>query len=191
MPLAISDKGKLYWSARRHKWTAEAIIERFQHYLEWCDAYEAEYASARGVVVRYNKKRVPTLRGFANYAGVQHEEFMTWKDRKKMAAKVQDVLDKYEQSNKNEASTETRDTIIAKYEELHEVAKYVVEYVLNAKVDALINGEGSAQGIVFDLKANHGMNDKLIVDNIGDKKVEVKVIRSADEVKGLGEGDNS
>lgn len=191
MPLIVTSTGKLSWTARKTKWDAESVVERFQHYLEWCDSYEGEYPSARGVLVRYNKKRVPTLRGFCNYSGIRHQEFMIWKDRKKMAAKVQEVIDKYNESNQDDNAAKLRDKLVAQYEDLHEVAKTVVEYVLNAKVDALINGEGSAQGIVFDLKANHGMNDKLIVDNIGDKKVEVKVIRSADEVKQLGEGNNS
>jgi len=40
------------------------------------------------------------------------------------------------------------------------VIKQIEYAVLARKLDALVNGEGSASGLIFDLKANHGLHVK-------------------------------
>jgi hypothetical protein len=46
------------------------------------------------------------------------------------------------------------------YEDFFGTIKNIKQHILSGKLDALTNGEGSTTGLIFDLKANHGLMDK-------------------------------
>jgi hypothetical protein len=50
------------------------------------------------------------------------------------------------------------------YGSYHGIVKMIDGYILAAKLDALVNGEGSTTGLIFDLKANYGINERNIID---------------------------
>ena len=50
------------------------------------------------------------------------------------------------------------------YENFFGTIKSIKQHILSGKLDALTNGEGSTTGLIFDLKANHGLMDKNQTD---------------------------
>lgn len=50
------------------------------------------------------------------------------------------------------------------YEPFFGTIKSIKQHILSGKLDALTNGEGSTTGLIFDLKANHGLMDKNQTD---------------------------
>jgi hypothetical protein len=60
------------------------------------------------------------------------------------------------------------------YEHLFGTIKSIKQNILSGKLDSLTNGEGSTTGLIFDLKANHGLLDKNTTDlNISQIAVQV------------------
>lgn len=60
------------------------------------------------------------------------------------------------------------------YEDFFGTIKSIKQHILSGKLDALTNGEGSTTGLIFDLKANHGLMDKNQTDlNISQVAVSV------------------
>ena len=60
------------------------------------------------------------------------------------------------------------------YEQFFGTIKSIKAHILSGKIDALTNGEGSTTGLIFDLKANHGLMDKNATDlNISQVAVQV------------------
>lgn len=45
-----------------------------------------------------------------------------------------------------------------------EAVKKIEAEVFSRKKDALVNAEGSTTGLIFDMKANYGINDKTVID---------------------------
>jgi hypothetical protein len=45
-----------------------------------------------------------------------------------------------------------------------ETIKKIEAEVFSRKKDALVNAEGSTTGLIFDMKANYGINDKTVID---------------------------
>lgn len=56
-----------------------------------------------------------------------------------------------------------------------EVIEYINEVVFARKKEALVNQEGSTTGLIFDMKANYGINDKTIIDATIDGTIEVSL----------------
>jgi len=54
------------------------------------------------------------------------------------------------------------------YEAYFSTIKEIKENVKSGKLDSLVNGEGNTTGLIFDLKANYGINDKSIVEHQGE-----------------------
>lgn len=61
------------------------------------------------------------------------------------------------------------------YEQFFGTIKTIKAHILSGKLDALTNGEGSTTGLIFDLKANHGLMDKNQTD-LNIQQIAVKVI---------------
>jgi hypothetical protein len=64
------------------------------------------------------------------------------------------------------------------YEHLFGTIKSIKQNILSGKLDSLTNGEGSTTGLIFDLKANHGLLDKNTTD-LNISQIAVQVIPSA------------
>lgn len=56
-----------------------------------------------------------------------------------------------------------------------EVVGLINEIVFARKKQALVNQEGSTTGLIFDMKANYGINDKTIIDATIDGTIEVSL----------------
>jgi len=52
----------------------------------------------------------------------------------------------------------------AKHRAYRDVVRAIDEEVFARKKEALVNQEGSTTGLIFDMKANYGINDKTIID---------------------------
>ncbi len=52
----------------------------------------------------------------------------------------------------------------AKKAKYRDVVASINEEVFARKKDAMVNGEGHVTGLIFDMKANYGINDKVIID---------------------------
>jgi len=63
------------------------------------------------------------------------------------------------------------------YEDFFGTIKNIKQHILSGKLDALTNGEGSTTGLIFDLKANHGLLDKNTTD-LNISQIAVQVIPS-------------
>lgn len=63
----------------------------------------------------------------------------------------------------------------AGYEQFFGTIKSIKQHILSGKLDALTNGEGSTTGLIFDLKANHGLLDKNQTD-LNIQQIAVKVL---------------
>lgn len=64
------------------------------------------------------------------------------------------------------------------YQHLFGTIKSIKQNILSGKLDSLTNGEGSTTGLIFDLKANHGLLDKNTTD-LNISQIAVQVIPSA------------
>lgn len=64
------------------------------------------------------------------------------------------------------------------YEEYFRTIKTIDDLVLNGKLDSLINGDGNTTGIIFDLKANYGINETNFVNNSGEVNVKVTYVNN-------------
>jgi hypothetical protein len=51
------------------------------------------------------------------------------------------------------------------YKEYHDLIRDINDFFFNAKVDAVINGDGNTTGLIFDLKVHHGLNEKQVIEN--------------------------
>lgn len=60
------------------------------------------------------------------------------------------------------------------YKEFHGLLKYVKDRILAMKTMALVNGKGSTQGLIFDLKNNHNWKDKVETDNKNEHIIRVE-----------------
>lgn len=61
----------------------------------------------------------------------------------------------------------------SKKRQYREVVSLINEAVFARKKQALVNQEGSTTGLIFDMKANYGINDKTIIDATIDGTIEV------------------
>ena len=66
----------------------------------------------------------------------------------------------------------------AGYEHLFGTIKSIKQNILSGKLDSLTNGEGSTTGLIFDLKANHGLLDKNTTD-LNISQIAVQVVPSS------------
>ena len=64
------------------------------------------------------------------------------------------------------------------YEDYFPTVKKINEIVLSGKLDALVNGEGNTTGLIFDLKANYGINETNFINNSGEVSVNVTYVDS-------------
>lgn len=64
------------------------------------------------------------------------------------------------------------------YDEFFGTIKSIKQHILSGKLEALTNGEGSTTGLIFDLKANHGLLDRNTTD-LNISQIAVQVVPSA------------
>ncbi len=62
-----------------------------------------------------------------------------------------------------------RDTFYsyAKLDDYSDTTKGILDAVFARKQSALVNGEGNTTGLIFDMKANYGINEKTYVEHSG------------------------
>lgn len=71
------------------------------------------------------------------------------------------------------------------------VTDYINELVFARKKEAMVNGEGHVTGLIFDMKANYGINDKTIIDATIDGTIEVSLDLGGGSAAGGGENDDT
>lgn len=64
------------------------------------------------------------------------------------------------------------------YEAFFGTVKSIKQHILSGKIDCLTNGEGSTTGLIFDLKANHGLLDRNTTD-LNISQIAVQVVPSS------------
>ena len=119
---------------REKQYTPEQIEQKFEEYKQYCKGYTRENATPSGKVVRIKEQRVMTLGEFIN-----------------------DWLEVDNSTFENYRKSEG-------YEEYFRTVKKIDDYIFKQKKSALVNGEGNTTGLIFDLKANHGLVDKQTID---------------------------
>jgi len=50
------------------------------------------------------------------------------------------------------------------YEDYHDICKRISGLIYERKLDSLVNGDGNTNGLIFDLKVNHGLTEKSILE---------------------------
>jgi hypothetical protein len=61
-----------------------------------------------------------------------------------------------------------------RHKDYHSVVKMAKERILAYKTMGLVNGKGSTQGLIFDLKNNHGWKEKVETDNKNEHIIKVE-----------------
>ena len=149
---------------RRWNFTPEKLWQVYLDYLKWCEEFTVEHPSPKGVL-EYNKPRVPYIGGYLNFLGASTDAFFNW--RKGKYVKIyREALDegRIGQDLMNYALS------------MQKTANRIHEAIFNYKKDALVNGEGSAQGLMFDARVHHGLNDKQVIEHTNRPKIEVEII---------------
>jgi hypothetical protein len=62
------------------------------------------------------------------------------------------------------------------YEEFHDTVAFAKAKILGAKTLALVNGKGSATGLIFDLVNNHGYKNKSEVESKNENDTTIRVV---------------
>lgn len=162
--MASTKKGKI----RMPKHDAKDMLDAFAHYMSYCKNFMTEQPTSRGVVVRFNKPRVPTLQEFCVNEGISVGLMQKYQSKDWLKSEI----GKYS-SDEYDNAVEYEKSIM----DLHNAAQYVYETVGALKLSALVNGEGNANGLMFDLRINHGMTDKVVGETESGKLIEVSVVR--------------
>jgi hypothetical protein len=58
--------------------------------------------------------------------------------------------------------------------------KSIRNAIFARKQDALVNAEGSTVGLIFDMKANYGINDKNLIEHSGEVSNKIIIVDAAD-----------
>jgi hypothetical protein len=124
--------------ARKHKFTAEEVLEAWEAYKEQADNRTVQEVSA-GKVLRVSRPEVYTLEFFLITLPLSRQAWSEYSKKK----------------------------------QYREVVGRINEIVFARKKQAMVNGEGHVSGLIFDMKANYGINDKTIIDANIDGTIDV------------------
>jgi len=147
------------------KMTGKRLLNHWEKYVSDMETARAEFPTPRGAV-DYNKKRVPHLGYFVNkYLKVARTTFDRWCSK--------EWIMKYEDTPDNK-SYNAYDFKRAKA--LYDAATFVRESCLSTLENGLANGEGHAQGIMFNIKNNWGKDPARHVEQNTDQEVKVTIV---------------
>lgn len=138
MPAPI---GNTFWMlqdthGREKLWTSpEEMQDAITQYFQDCADKMGTIVTKDGDRIQVNTPEIPTIEGLARSLGFES---------------TASLLNYQEKPG---------------YEAFFATIKAAKLYITEQKVSGLINGRGSATGLIFDLKNNHGYKDKQEVDN--------------------------
>ena len=127
-------------------YTPEELDHRFTEYLSFCNKKTIEQVSA-GKILIIKQPEVPTVHGFRCFLKESGRSLgrTTW--------------NKYGNG-------------VDGYEPYVNTIKEIEDYLFDALVSAMANGRGSVTGHIFNLKVNHGWQDKQQLEVSGTWKVD-------------------
>jgi len=152
----------------RGSWSREArdLEEAFDKYMKYCEEYEADYPTQKGVVLKVNKKRVPHLGFFlSKFLKIGRATWKRWI--------AEDFMNAYIKGPANPAYDKKTE---ARAQALHNEATRIndaIEYMIE---ECMINGDGSAQGLMFHLRTGYNKNPNVLPEENNEISIRVNVV---------------